>query len=388
MTIGLTPTGFQTQLLAEWLAALNADQLANIDPNLNQQPDSVLQMINGIVAERLATLSDVLLAVYTNSFEGASGIYLDRVCALTGITRLAATASTVVLTLTGTPGTVIPAGRVVSAPATNTKWALDSSATIGGGGTVSAPATCTVTGPTNANGGTITRIDAPVSGWTGVTNPLDAVPGRDIETDAALRARRRKTLTPNSLGPIGAVLTPLLKLAGVTSANVYHNPTNATDANGVPPHSVEAIVEGGGSAQIAAAIYGTVALGIGTYGNQSPVTITDTQGFAQVIRFSRPVSTEIKATVVLDIDPTLYAGDTAAKQALEAFVNALLPGQTVVVSKLAAMLNALPGVTDVPMLQVARLADTLGVANLHFTPREVANLQFVNITLTSSQAAP
>ena len=61
----------------------------------------------------------------------------------------------------------------------------------------------------------------------------------------------------------------LANCAGVTAAQVYENRTNETDSEGRPPHSVEAVVDGGSNSDIAEQILATVSAGITTYGSVS-----------------------------------------------------------------------------------------------------------------------
>jgi len=90
-----------------------------------------------------------------------------------------------------------------------------------------ASATCTVNGPTYAPAHTLTVIDSPVSGWTSVDNPLDAIVGNDIETDTEALTRRHNLLAAQASGPIQAIVEKVQNLAGVTSVLGFENLTDA-----------------------------------------------------------------------------------------------------------------------------------------------------------------
>ena len=87
----------------------------------------------------------------------ATGASLDYLLPLNGIRRLLSTYSTVTITASGTPGTVIPAGSLAQ-DIDGRQWATNSEATIPVGGSVNIPATCTVPGAVNAMPGAISQI--------------------------------------------------------------------------------------------------------------------------------------------------------------------------------------------------------------------------------------
>lgn len=89
--------------------------------------------------------------------------------------------------------------------------------------------TCTVTGPTYAPSGTITVIGSPVSGWSGVSNPIDATVGTNIETDTQALARRATQLAAAANGPLQAIVDKVLARTGVTAAVGFENTANSSD---------------------------------------------------------------------------------------------------------------------------------------------------------------
>ncbi|MGC8170052.1 baseplate J/gp47 family protein, partial [Salmonella enterica] len=73
----------------------------------------------------------------------------------------------------------------------NNIWNLPASVTIPPSGLITVTATCAAIGAVSAPAGTITTINTPTRGWQSVTNPADAVPGAEVESDAALRSRQK-----------------------------------------------------------------------------------------------------------------------------------------------------------------------------------------------------
>lgn len=84
-------------------------------------------------------------------------------------------------------------------------------------------ATCTQTGPIVVPAGYLTVIGSPVSGWTGVNNPLDCVTGTDVETDPAALTRRNTDLASNANGPLQAIEEKVSLVPGVVQAKGFQN---------------------------------------------------------------------------------------------------------------------------------------------------------------------
>lgn len=90
-----------------------------------------------------------------------------------------------------------------------------------------ASATATQTGPIPALAGTLTVIDTPVSGWTGVNNPLDVITGTNVETDTEALARREALLSGQASGPLQAIVSDVSEVPNVQSAIGFENLSNA-----------------------------------------------------------------------------------------------------------------------------------------------------------------
>ena len=119
MTIyGLTPEGFNTPRLANVKQFLENDFVASFG-DINTDPQSVAGQLIGIFSKMFAdqweNLEDVYFSQYPNS---ASGVSLDNVVQLNGISRLAATQTNVTATCDGLEGTAIPANSLASIPST------------------------------------------------------------------------------------------------------------------------------------------------------------------------------------------------------------------------------------------------------------------------------
>lgn len=269
----------------------------------------------------------------------ASGLSLDYLMALNGLRRMTATQSTAVVTASGVEGTLIPAGSIVM-DANGNQWATDADATIGSGGSVTIQVTAVNAGHISADAGSISRIMTPTAGWISVTNEAAATAGRDTETDAEARERRAASVSNTGMSMLETILGTVRSLNGVQKARLYENDTASTNADGIPAHSICAVVLGGDNQEIAEAVFKKKSLGCGTYGSQT-VTVTDVFGNDYSVKFSRPVETAISVQLTIKTFSG-YSSDTAdeIKENIKAYIESLGIGASLNVGMLWASVLA------------------------------------------------
>lgn len=193
----------------------------------------------------------------------------------------------------------------------------------------------------------LTVIENPITGLDNVVNVSDALVGRDIEDDASLKQRRETSLQRAGAGTLGAILSILADLDGVTAVVGFEN-TALIEVDGRPPKSFEMVVEGGDLDEIAVSIFENKPAGIETFGSITRA-LTDSQGFAQSVKFSRPTGVPIFVEIDLSVDANYPGdGDAQVQAAIVAFGNSLGIGQDVIVfPKLICSIDSIPGITDV-----------------------------------------
>lgn len=157
----------------------------------------------------------------------------------------------------------------------------------------------------------VTKMVNNITGFTAVTNLLEPTYGRKQESDIELRQSyiAKSALRSNTM--IESIVGELLNnVENIESASGYENDTDDTDERGLPPHSIEIIVEGGDNNEIAAAILRRKAGGIQTYGSVE-VGVPGNYGDTIPIRFNRPDYLYTWLKVILHGDaaklPTNYA---------------------------------------------------------------------------------
>lgn len=314
----------------------------------------------------------------------ATGTSLDTLVAINGLQRKTATASTATVLLTGEPGAVISNG-VVQQKSTGYLWNLPPAVTIGSDGMAEVLAICQVLGPIIAVPGDLSIISTPTAGWQQVTNADSASVGRAIETDAELRARQAQSVANPSQTIIESLQGGLASLDGVKQVKVYANDSNEPDANGIPGHCIEAVVEGGNSYEIAYSINLRKDDGVSTNGTESE-TVIDTMGQSHVIQFSRPVSVPIFVSIAVQRLPG-YKGADSIKKAIMGYIEALGIGDDVYSSALIAValstMNAISSPEfNIQSIFLGKLQNPTVTADIVIGYREKAECPLDNIVIT------
>jgi len=129
---------------------------------------------------------------------------------------------------------------------------------------------------------TITIKETVIKGVSSVNNPANNyITGQTGETSAQFRQRRHQSMAAPSQGFKDSIQSQMLELTNVNQCKVYENKTNVT-ANGIPPHTVWVITEGGTSAEIGQVIYANVPPGIPMKGDISVQVIRPSGDFETV----------------------------------------------------------------------------------------------------------
>jgi uncharacterized phage protein gp47/JayE len=444
---GVTSAGFVQKTLEDIKTEIEAALRASLGDGINLLSTSVFGQIVGIVAEREAEIWEVAAAVYASQYpQSASGQSLDNVAAITGVTRLEAVATTVNVQCTGTPTTVIDAGKVVSNDV-GTRFALATAATIAaatawagstaynlgdivtndsniyvcstagtsagaggptgtgdgivdntcqwnfvgdGTGNVLGAFAAEETGPLTCVTGAIDtedakgQIETPVAGWGDARNLEDGDVGRDQETDAELRIRREQLLASTGNATLDALIAKVGEVDGVTQTVGFENTTDATDVDGLPPHSFEIIASGGANQDIVDTIWETKAAGIASYGSVSGTAI-DSIGNPHTVYFSRPVEKTIHVLIELTKNDDYPAdGDAQVKAAVKAYGDTLDIGDDVITSQLYEPIFQISGVVDVTKLWIGLIDPPTGAANITIAKDELATFDTGDIDVTST----
>lgn len=351
------------------------------------EPDSKDGQLVALVALAVHDANNTAVAVY-NSFSPSTALTdaLTKNVKINGIARHGATNSTVDVTLSGEVGTVITNGSVKDV--NGMVWNLPATVAIDTDGSATVTATCATPGAVVAMVGSVNLINTPTRGWISVTNHTAATVGSDAETDAELRRRQHQSVAIPSITPFEAVDGAMANVAGVSRHKLYENDTGRTDENGLPPHSISAIVEGGDVEEIAQTIRGKKGQGVSTYG-KTTVQVPDIYGNPHSISFSRPSDVPVYVSITLEpfTGYTTQIGEEI-RQAVADYINSLAIGESVKLSRVysPANLGVVSGGNakyyDINELLIGKSAGSVAAANIAIAYDESASCDTDNIKIT------
>lgn len=410
MSFGLLDTGFVRKTLQEIRQEMNIELWEEFGYSLDLSDRSPLGVLIGVIAESISKTWEQLESVHA-SFDpdNATGVALEQRAALTNTVRALPKQSTVEAWCTGDAGTIISDGSIIRVSGTENRFVIPTGGTLvaatpfvisttyliddvvtyddgiyicfSAGVATSVPAPGiqgTVLGQSTtssaavwryvgegdaylvldavsenfdaviATNGTLTEVVTTTTGWDGVNNMVDALPGFISEPDATLRLRRLIELAGVGTSTRDAVRAALIRLENVVSVEANWNVTSLTDANGVPPNSVRFMIIGGDDSEIIQTLSETMSGGIQTIGSVSG-TVEDGEGKNQTYSFSRPADTNMYVSLNVQYDVGEYPvnGDELVAKAIVAYGEALPIGRDITSSAVKSACFSVPGVFDV-----------------------------------------
>ncbi|MGI4167695.1 baseplate J/gp47 family protein [Klebsiella pneumoniae] len=220
-----------------------------------------------------------------------TGVGLDNLVRLNGITRIVDEPTKVGLTFNATTsiGETVPMGTICE---TSDKVQFQTLSDVVIPGEVLAQ--CTQLGAINIGPNEVTKIVSDLPDDVSVNNFEAGVTGIVRETDSQLRARRERSLVRVGTSTAEAIYSAVADL-NLEFIAVLENDTDAT-VDGIPPHAFMTVVEGSTLALVAERVYRNKPIGIQAYGS-TIITIKDSQGYDHEIGLSRPTPVPIYVRV-------------------------------------------------------------------------------------------
>ena len=248
----------QANVLAQ-LSAIFGDDLARASQTPQAQLAGVIAILEAIVGEALVRLGNA------QDPDKAVGTQLDTIGSLLDILRDQATRSRVTATVTGVPGTNLPALSRAKTTA-EAEFRTTTSVTLAPQPGVTVDMEAVDFGPVEAAAGTLTEIVTVIPGWETITNVSAAVVGVSRQGDPAYRTARRTRTAHRSLGPMSALEAAVDEALGGKS-RVAENATTAAvvlQEWSINPHSILVVAQSGTDGDIRRAIETHRGMGVGT----------------------------------------------------------------------------------------------------------------------------
>jgi hypothetical protein len=409
MAFGVTPEGFSVKTLADIIATMQTKQLQSISPSLDVQATALIGNVNGIVGAEIAEVWLVLLALYNGMDpDQAADDQLTNLCLITGTERLGASATVVPATVNVGASFHADAGTMFASITGSPSAIFTNEADVdnpgGSPANIAAVFKAVATGPTQCLAGTLTVISSPLTGWNSITNATDGTPGRAIQGDPSLRQTRNQDLSAAGTSTTDAIradvlekLQPPTTTTETVNCRVLANNTDVTDANNLPPHTIEVIAYQPGNTSdddvaLATLIAADRTAATGTYGLAFK-DVTDSQGVVERIFYTRPSPIDLHIAITVLVDATTFPLDGAA-QVKNALLNyAALefgPGGEVFLRPLSGSVFPSPldpaigvvGVKDISSFTCDTNPVPVGTSNIPIGIRQVASFDSSRIAVT------
>ncbi|MBI1929544.1 baseplate J/gp47 family protein [Candidatus Poribacteria bacterium] len=300
-------------------------------------PGSVIGTLIRTVAREMKLLYEQMDQAYRRAFiDQASGVALDNVVALLGVTRNPPTKAKGDVTFSRKTATneyiTIPMNTRVADASGRTFVTPDTEFTIKANDkSVTVPIEATEPGPEgNVNAGAIVLMPTPPSGVDSVINEAPVDGGQEAESDDQLRERAKHALERSGNATLNAIKFAVLDVDGVEGVEVVDHSTDET----IPLGEVRVRFSGGDADEVARVIEQTRAAGI-------------------MVRPEEIHKVMISGTFY--VIPDLSVPDTARGTFLSAVIEgmeALTIGQPLSLRRLNALAYQVAGLADVAEAQL------------------------------------
>lgn len=331
------------------------------DPALNVDPTAPMgQVVDIITTEVQAKNTEVAFLANQLNPRTATGVWLDALAALYGLTRKVSEPTVVVCTCTGLQGTVIPYGAIVQDTLGNQlRHSVAGGVVIPAAGTIDTQFSTVEHGAIEIGAGTVTKIVTVIAGWDTVTNAAAGITGRDVEPDGELLNRIKQSYAINANGTVANMQANLAALDGVLDCVVLENYTNEPQLQygiTLTAHSVAVCIVGGDDDAIAQTIFERKSAGCGTVGT-TQVTYVDTEHFnaTYIYNIVRPTAVDFEVQVTFFDDDMPPTTQDQVKQAIVSdFLGELENARVKLATTVYAsrFYQCIQNVTDSPIMQI------------------------------------
>lgn len=374
----LTEEGIKIERLDSIVSTLENGLRQIYGKNIDLSPNTPDGQVVGLLAQIRMDFEELAENVYRQlDPDVATGAWLEQRVAYAGLMRRGANYSYLrSVALTGEPNTRLYSGIVVS-DTHKVRWVLASDVTLDSNGSARADFRSEQLGAFNLAKNTNLTIETITLGLISATTQEDAEVGIEEETDIQLRERFLFSRTKNAQNSAEAINAKIAALPDVKHVRVLENNTGQRDSFGVEPHSINVIVNGGDSADIADVIYQNKGAGVGLQGDTQVTLQRDNE--QRVIKFDRAAMVDIQISMrcVRYEDFTQINKSEITEQLAKQVFNI---GQTVSLSRLYSPINQVGGFW-VKELKIARKDQQLKAENVVLQPREIARILPNDVTI-------
>jgi uncharacterized phage protein gp47/JayE len=390
MTLLLNASGLQINTVAEEQQAIASALALSFGQSLQtSNPNTAIASFIAAFANADVAVQEALLVAWAGMFpSGATGVQLDGLAQNVGLTRNIASQTLGTLNATNPTGSLItvPQGALFTQSSTGDQYAAVSATAIGAGLTISVAIRAVDTGPKTVGTGAFTVLTSFAGGssLTPIVGTATSSQGSDQETDADLRLRLVSDGARAGRGTLASILAAVRDVDGVTRAAAYENTslltgiTSPLTISTLPPKSFVVVVQGGASADVAAAIYDTAPAGIESFGDTT-VSVDTGEGYNTPVLFERP------AAVTIYVSATITGSSATFNDACENAIIAYLDTYPTTVLRnqiLCSILDVVGNRANISSLTLGFTASPVGTSDLAIAWNEYPTATSVSIVLT------
>ena len=408
MTVNSDTGQFDPETKAVILASMMADAKDRFGEDLNENELAVIRLFYDPVAERQAQsqrdMADVLSSTQLRYAEGGA---LDLFCEQLGLTRQPARVATGVATFSretaASTDYTIPRGTNIQTDSNDpySFTTTEAKTLLAGNVSVDAPIAA-VEGGVDSNVGpnSISTFSSSVTGIESVTNPTSTTGGKERELDEEFRERTKKELGAGSRASQPALVRAVRRVPDVESVSIFANDQSASGTvDGLNPHEVELVVEGGDTYEVADMLLETKAAGDvlvgGVHGTEISENVVLDNGQSKAIKFSNPE--QIKLYIDVDVSTSdRYDGDDAVRDSIVSYVGGVFTtgnkeggrisvSDDVIYGEIEYAIRDVPGVFDVNSLTVGVSANPTGTANITIQDYQLATADAVDGSISITE---
>lgn len=391
---GLTPFGFVAKTFDEIIEAITGRLGPSFGSGVATNEDEIVMQIVDPIAIEIEESWEGTRQVYDNVTNpaAAEGVSLDNIGAITSTPRSDGSFSTVVVQATGNEGAVIADKFQRSVQDTGDIFATTQEHTLPAVGLQPLEFTmqAVVQGPIACLAGNLNQGSLP-SGVTSIVNAVDAEVGTLAETDEEYRVGRKERIKGAASATVIAIRNALIdatRVPNLTSASVSENDTNKTNANGLPPHSIRAITQGGAAQDIWNVLGEEKGAGTFTVGDQVGTYTDPIDGQEFTVRYDIVSPVDIYVDVVVTVkrtDPS--EGDVYpvnGDAAIEAAILALTwdASENVILPKLQSAVTSVPGIIEYTLF-FAKTATPITDTTINIDDDELADFDSTRTNVSS-----
>lgn len=309
--------------------------------DINLDADSPDGQMVGLFSQEIENINQAIaMVVQMLDPYKATGSWLEQRAMYAGIVRRGADYSYLDdVIITGKRGVTVRKDSVFTDD-NNTKWVTLNDVVLGENGSVRVNMRSRELGSFTLSANKELKMDTVTVGIEKAVTTKKAKSGTFAETDGNLLMRFMRSHSINNHDDRQGLEGALLDIPDVKQARVYENFTGATNANGIPAHSLNAVVIGGSDNEIAMTILKKKIGGCGVFGS-----ISSTQNYAgaeRTVMFDRASIANIKVKLILERVGGFHDIDTdGIKSALASTKFEI--GESVYAMRLTCQVNSVQG---------------------------------------------